>query len=352
MRNKAGTVINCIFIAVVIAAIVIMSFIFRDDGTESVQRYDLTVLEADREISALYARDGLVYVGTDKGVIIYDADNFAPVDRIEDLSLIYSAGIAGTDDGSIFIGHEKGLTRIGPDGTRTDYMAPDIPKGRVNTVVYDGEYIWCGTYNGAARLKRTTGGDWAADKVMTADDGLKCDSVNVILPLGDDLLIGSYLDNRNGGLTLLYSDGRTEYIGKEQGLPHPYVTSAALTAGDEVLVGCGYMSDGGLAVLKKSGDSYMIRSTYYKDDGLPGEKVRAVFTGGNIAIITTESDGVVAIKLNSGAFLEPEFSSGIYINEENGLSSNEVKCIIKAGNNYWLGTKYGLTLVPAEYIER
>ena len=35
-----------------------------------------------------------------------------------------------------------------------------------------------------------------------------------------------------------------------------------------------------------------------------------------------------------------------YLTEESGLSDNEIKCITKAEGYYWLGGKYGLTVVP------
>ena len=42
---------------------------------------------------------------------------------------------------------------------------------------------------------------------------------------------------------------------------------------------------------------------------------------------------------------------GLYLKEENGLSDNEIKCLIKVKDSYWLGGKYGLTIVPQNIVE-
>ncbi len=354
MTKKTTLFINIIFVTVILVFFAVAKIMTdRASDTSEQIRDDIIILEPDREISALYERDGRVYVGTDKGVGIYDEDTLQCVSRIGDLNLIYSAGITGTPDGCIFIGHEKGLTCIYPDGSREEFSHPDIPDGRVNTVCFDGENIWCGTYDGAAVL-RLSDGKWSIDRLLSSKTGLICDSVNAILPVGDDMIIGSYLETDHGGISVLYEDGQIDYIGISEGLPHPYVTSLAALGNGTVLVGCGYMTDGGLAVLKKDNGSYRISGTYTKDDGLPGEKIRSIYTDDRCVIISTEYDGVEIIDLKNTEngsveqFEDNDLKNGTYLREENGLSNNEIKCIIRAGDYYWMGSKYGLDLIPVQ----
>lgn len=349
VRSKTHLIINGIFFALIIGITVFAGLVTdKEKRTANAKRENFMVIEADNEISALYSRAGKVYVGTNNGVGVYDANTLRCLYRIEDISLIYSAEITGDDEGNIYIGHEQGLMCIGEGELRKEYGVPDIPKGRVNTVCIVGDGIWCGTYNGAARLIRTEEG-LIPDGIYTSENGLKSDSVNVIMDIDDGILIASYLDVENGGITIMKDSGDIEYIGTEDGLPHPYVTSCNMLKDGSILVGCGYMKDGGLALLRKVGDEYKVHCAYSKDNGLPGEKIRYVYSDEECIMITTEYDGIEVISAYDGE--EPDFEEGLYISYNEGLSDNEVKCIVRAGDNYWLGTKKGVTLVPVDYIE-
>ena len=65
--------------------------------------------------------------------------------------------------------------------------------------------------------------------------------------------------------------------------------------------------------------------------------------------ITTEYDGVLILNYAEDG-LQSELQ-GLYLKEENGLSDNEIKCLIKVKDSYWLGGKYGLTIVPQNIVE-
>lgn len=306
-----------------------------DSETEQLQ--DFLILEPNEEISALYADEqGQVYVGTNHGIHIYDASSKQVVSKIDNIHMVYTASIIGDGAGGVWVGHEGGLTHIDRDGTQQLFAQPELPEGRVNAIAERDGKIYCGTYNGAAVLIKTDG-VWSVSERLDQASGLLCDSVNVILPVEHGILFGSYLAS-DGGVTVLSDNGTVSYLDASCGLPHPYVTSALHLENGRVLLGMGYMRDGALAELIPEGDSYRIGPVYTKADGLPGEKVRYLFEDDESFWITTEYDGVVIWDKQTGQTK--------YLTEESGLSDNEIKCITKADGCYWLGGKYGLTVVP------
>lgn len=351
MKQKLSVVINIFFITIIIL-VIMMSAIGseRKQSTGNADRGEFIILNEGSEISALRAIDGKVYAGTNRGVLEYNTSTLKCENSIEDLNLIYSAGITQTPDNIIWIGHEEGLTGIKPSGDRIEFRYPDLPKGRINAVEYDGESIWCGTYNGLARLV-CRGGEWQVSSLFTSEDGLICDSANAILPTDNGLVIGSYLEVENGGISYINRQGQIQRIGVSDGLPHPYITSIVQYTEDVLMIGCGYMDDGGLAVLKYNPDEdeYYVNDVYSTGDGIPGSKVRCLFADDEYLFVTTEYDGIEVLNKCEGAL--PDFHSGLYLTEENGLSDNEIKCIVYADGYYWLGGKYGLTLIPKEYID-
>ncbi|HFI0618230.1 TPA: hypothetical protein ACGOZH_001861 [Streptococcus suis] len=341
--------INIIFIGMIFFAFFCAEKVSQKKGS-SVVKEDFTILEKDAEISALFYDGQNVWVGTNEGVMVYNPDILEVIKTIDDLKLVYSAGITSSADGSIWIGHEKGLTQIDSAGQRTDYQYPDIAKGRVNTVLCDGEKIWCGTYNGAAVLELKQADkeheSWQVQQILDSSNGLCSNSVNIMIRVQNGILIGSYLDTISGGLTFLKEDGEIQTIGTEQGLPHPYVTSLLELPSGDVLVGTGYMEDGGLAVLSYESGEYKVVDTLGVEDGMPGDKIRSLFYSNQTIWITTEYDGILMISEQD--FRNKAFENGRYLRQENGLSDNEIKCIVESDKYSWLGGKYGLTLIPKE----
>ena len=115
-------------------------------------REDFTILKSGEEISALYYDGENVWVGCNDGVYVYNADTREEIKYYGGLNLIYSAGITKSSDGTVWIGHEDGLTGLqeNGDGDRLEFSYPDIPKGRVNTVEWEGKRLRVGTYHSAA----------------------------------------------------------------------------------------------------------------------------------------------------------------------------------------------------------
>ena len=353
--KKINIIADIFFFAVVALSIVVAGMYFGKKPESTVETYDFTILEKEKEISALFSDDKYVYVGTNEGMHVYDSETLELVKKIDDIKMVYTASIVRDSAGGIWVGHEKGLSYFDSDFNQQLFSYPDIPKGRVNTIAEKNGEIICGTYNGAAILSKESGA-WQVKRILTSEDGLISDSVNVVLPLDDGIIIGSYLDEK-GGITYIPESTLESLdkkdiscLGVSDGLPHPYVTSVIERENGDVLVGTGYMREGGLAVLGKDeiSNSYFISNSYTRDDGLPGEKIRFLFEDEKYLWITTEYDGVLIKKKSS----ENSFAEGesIYLDSEKGLSDNEIKCITKVGDDYWLGGKYGLTIVPSDIL--
>lgn len=305
------------------------------------------ILYENKEISALCVKDEKIWVGMNDGVSILDADSLEEYYYIDGIRLVYSAGMAMSKDGIMWIGHEDGVTGIDENGSRIDFGWPNIPKGRVNTVEYDGEKVWIGTYNGAALLS-IIDGKWRVENILDREDGLASDSVNVIRTKENEIWIGSYLDVEHGGISILENDS-VHQLKKEDGLLHPYVTSIQVLDSQNVLVGCGYMDSGGLVLIQQDKTNFYVARTWKKENGLPGDKVRYLYKDQQGYVwITTEYDGVLV--MNQGPSIAEEYLSGLYYTENEGLSDNEIKCIVESENHYWLGGKYGLTIIPKEFI--
>lgn len=347
MKNrKVNIEIDIFFLMVVLIIIAIGGNWFKNSEKTENDTYDFLILEKDAEVSAMYFDGEHVYVGTNDGIHIYDAQSKKMVDTIENISMVYTAGIVGDNEGGIWVGHEGGLTHI--DGTmkQENFEYPQIPEGRVNTVALKDNVVYCGTYNGAAKLQQVNG-QWTVTDILNHESGLLCDSVNVILPVDSGIFYFSYLD-ANGGITFISNSGEIRYWDIKSGIPHPYITSAVEDADGKIWVGMGYMRDGGLMTLVEDETGYQICDSFSVEDGIPGEKVRCLFIDDSTFWVTTEYDGIL-IKVKEDGKDWAEYRN-LYLTQESGLSDNEIKCMIKVKDSYWLGGKYGLTIVPKNIV--
>ena len=352
---KQKKILTCciyvLFLLLIVAAFVVSDVIISKETIENVEKEDFLILKDEKEISSLLYDGIYVWVGGIDGVTIYNVETKEEVKKIEGLMLLYSAEMTKTPDGMIWIGHEDGLTGIMHNSleNRIDFKYPDIPKGRVNTVEWDGEKLWIGTYNGAASLIPDEN-SWKVESIYNKNSGLCSDSVNVICKTEDSIWFASYLDAKSGGISIV-DNGEIKHITIEDGIPHPYITSMQYLGQEKMLVGTGYMDTGGLALVEKIEDIYTVTDTFFMKDGIPGEKVRQVFLDSEgLLWITTEYDGILITDYKNNHLNKP--LSGLYYTEKNGLSDNEIKCIVETPQEYWLGGKYGLTVIPKSIINK
>lgn len=311
---------------------------------------DVSVFYTEKEISALIYDDQYIWMGGKDGIFLIDPITGKTIkDKATDIHMTYTASMCKTEDGSIWVAHEKGIT-IFKDEIRTDYSAPDILEGRANTIITDKDgSVWVGTQSGAIHFKMING-DWVIDSMLDEKTGLAEPTVNAIAVDGmEKLWFGSYLGNNSGGISIL-KDESWEYISIEEGLPHRYVTSILPLNNDYMLVGSGHLDRGGLALFERLKNKYVLHSTFTTEDGMPGEKIRHLYKDRNERLwITTESDGILIC--NNYLDLLNKEVNGIYLTTKNGLSDNEIKVIIETEDFYWLGGRVGLTRINKSTID-
>lgn len=310
----------------------------------------LSIFFPESEISALLYDGNHIWVGGRDGVYLMEPQSGEIVKEIaKDIHMTYTAGICQLDDGSVWIGHENGLT-VFSDEHRIDFASPQIPSGRVNTVVKDGDQgVWAGTQTGAVHFIKKDD-NYVIETTLTSKNGLIEDAVNTIT-LGQDnsLWFGAYLANEVGGISIL-KEGKWQYFSVQQGLPHRYVTAIIPIDEEYMLVGLGHLDRGGMALFRSDDMQKIMEKVYSSDDGLPGEKIRQLYLDSKGHLwVTSESDGLLICPSYKGLHELP--LEGKYLTTKDGLSDNEIKTIIEAEGYYWLGGRYGLTRIESETVE-
>lgn len=347
MRNWTRWIINSLFLVVGCAAVVALTIHIRRHSLEAEPEpmAGFEVFCSGEEISALFPEEDCLWVGGRNGVKRLDFQTGEILDYVaEDLELIYAAEICRSADGSIWIGHNAGVTVFTEDGIRMDFSASALAGGRVNSILCVEERVWVGTMEGV-NLLELQDGTWTITQKYTKENGLLADPVNVMAVFEGQMWFGSYLDNRPGGISILTSSG-WQYLTVEDGLAHPYI-NAILPVGDKILVACGQLTSGGLNQIEAEAGSIRVTDVYNTQDGIPGEKVRWLYLDSNGYLwITTESDGLI---LTKGTELTHPID-GMVLTWEQGLSDNEIKKIVETDDYYFLAGRYGLTRIEKQAL--
>lgn len=347
MRNRVRWIVNILFLIIGCMAVAALIIHIRrhslQDEPEPILGFE--VFCSGEEISALFSTEDCLWIGGRDGIKRLDCKTGEIIDYVaKDLELIYAAEICRSEDGSIWVGHNDGVTVFTQDGTRMDFSAPDLTGGRVNSILCVEDRVWVGSMEGA-NLLELQDEIWTVSKKYTKEDGLLADPVNVMADFEGQILFGSYLDNRPGGISILTSSG-WQYLTVEDGLAHPYI-NAILPVEDKILVACGQLTSGGLNQIEAEKGSLKITDTFDTQDSIPGEKVRWLYLDNNGFLwITTESDGLI---LTQAAELTHPID-GIVLTWEQGLSDNEIKKIAETNDYYFLAGRYGLTRIEKQAL--
>jgi len=347
---KISAIVISLFL-ILLTSICLLQFQQKEKEKLENQKLDgLNIFFPKNEISALLYDGKHIWIGGRDGVYLINPQSGNIIKEIaKDIHMTYTAGICQLEDDSVWVGHENGVT-IFNDNQRIDFTSPQIPSGRVNTVVSDGSIgVWAGTQMGAVHFLKKDG-NYVVDKILTSKDGLKEDAVNTIALRGEhSIWFGAYLANKVGGISIL-NDDKWQYFSVQQGLPHRYITANIPISEEYMLVGLGHLDRGGMALFRCDENQTVLETTYSVDDGLPGEKIRQLYLDSKEHLwITSESDGLLICPSYKSLHELP--LEGKYLTKKDGLSDNEIKTIIEAEGYYWLGGRYGLTRIEAATIE-
>jgi ligand-binding sensor domain-containing protein len=297
------------------------------------------------EVSALALVGDTLFAGGKDGLFAIDTKSLEVTRPIptEALPLGHVRGLLHTPDGTLWIGHDAGLTTWKGAAVRTYTTADGLPANRVQCVMRDASgVVWAGTVSGAAGYG---GGKRFAS--LTSADGLADGMVNTMMQKSDGTLwFGSYSAPR-GGVSVLRTGGFAT-LETAQGLPHPNVTSFLEDSDGSVWVGTGFSSRGGAARVVLEGPTQIPRvvQTLGKAQGLAGEKVRSLFKDRDGTYwFGSEVDGIAVGKPGDWRVLTTA----------EGLADNEVKCVLQGDDGrVWLGTRNGVSLIqdPGDVVRR
>ncbi len=303
----------------------------------------LSVIAEPEDVYALAEWRGAVYAGGAGGLhrVDLDAREASPEDFGGALPHGHvRALLAETDAGEdvLWVGSDKGLSRVSAAGVRTFTTADGLPDDRIRDVERNGDELLVGTLGGLARF------DGERFTTLTKKDGLLSDVVNVVaVDAAGSVWMGSY-DVHDAGLTVLASDGSVTTFTTADGLPHPSVTCILPESDGTVWVGAGFFDKGGLARCSTGGRP-VLAETYAAEDGLAGPKVRSLLRApGGALWIGSERDGLAVWR---------DDAAPRTLRTEQGLSDNEIKCFLPmADRSVLLGTRGGITVVDAEAAAR
>ena len=313
----------------------------------------MSVFLEGQEISALYDDGKYLWVGGKSGIVLLDRSTGELHKKLDaEIEMVYASGIEKSADGLIWAGHSGGVTAFSPEGAELFSISePQIPGGRVNALLADGKGLWIGAMEGAAYLEKN-GESWQVKEILTSENGLSDDCVNVLFKNEDEIWFGTYLAAGKGGCSIRDRDGNWKHLSVDEGLPHRYVNAILPVLKQEILIAAGHLNHGGMARAYRQEDGgWQITKTWNREDKIPGDKVRWLFldSAGRLWI-TTESNGILLCQ--SVDSLQSPIENALVLTTQSGLSDNEVKVIAECDDCIWLGSRMGLTRVEKSEIDQ
>ena len=331
MRRKSFFVI---FGAIALVSAIIIWQGLAEELRKSAPVEGFEVFLERKDICTLAFNDDEVWAGGIDGLFVYRDGSFAEVGDFRQVKAVIQ------DRGVIWAGHDDGVTRIESGEMITLNEQDGLPDRRVNALAADPDgVIWAGTWGGIALIINTE-----IDRIMTSDDGLIDDMVNVItLTSRGDKWIGSYVAPR-GGATV-FSDGRKQLFSTDDGLLHSNINAIIELADNVVLAGGGLYTKGGGTLFIRSDAGWMKAGEMTVEDGIAGEKIRSVFLDSTGSLwVGSEYDGLAAFRnfeVNAAGTLS--YSEQVVLTTDRGLPNNEVKVISQdPEGRIWIGTRSGL----------
>ena len=306
-------------------------------GAQPTEPAGWSVFRPPTDVYALAIGPGSVWAGGKDGVMRLDPQSGKAFETVQcDQKLEYVRALLLDADGTLWIGHDGGLSRKDADGCVTLTEKDGLPDKRVNALLRDrAGQLWVGTWGGAAVL---SGGTW---RTLRVRDGLLVDMVNVIMQDVQGAMWFGSMVAPQGGVSIL-SNGRWQYLTTANGLPHNNVQGLAQDRQGAVWAATGLLDRGGTARLTQSGEQWSVAQVFDVQTGLAGNKGRSLLVdqAGRLWV-GSEYDGL-ARQTPSGWEI---------LTTKDGLSHNEIKVMkLDESGNLWIGTRDGLTRIDHQVL--
>jgi ligand-binding sensor domain-containing protein len=295
------------------------------------------VIRPPDDIDAMAIQGNLIWAGGKEGVFGLDRLSGKVMTELAcDSPLSYVTALLVDQAGSLWIGHENGLSHYDGRNCRTYREQDGLPDNRITGLYQDRQgRLWVGTWKGAAVRE---GLKW---RVLTAADGLADDMVRVIYEdRYGGMWFGSYVAPR-GGLSICEGI-QCRHFSTANGLPHNNITAIVEDRDGTVWAGMGLLNRGGAVQFARAETGWTIKKVLTSSDGLAGEKVRSIFQDRD-GVLWFGSENAGLARLDSGRWRT--------FSESDGLSNPEIKAMVQdIDGNLWLGTRHGITLVSEKTL--
>lgn len=222
---------------------------------------------------------GKMYVGTKRGISIWDGFGWESIEEQENVQLLNTAFQIA--DATLWIAarNMRGglLTFDGEKWKNKSGMRPGMVLNNVSSLAFDGKDIWLGTTSRGVYAKQ--GRDW---KVFNVSDGIASNFVYTLAVRGGRCYLG-------GCCGLSYYDGVAWVIfDVPEGLPHSTVNDIAMD-GDIVWLG----SKNGLSAF--DGEEF---TNFFAEDGLLADnRITSLFVSGDSLWVGT-AGGLTHLKMS------------------------------------------------------
>jgi len=293
-----------------------------------------SVIRPPSDVDALVVGPQEIWAGGKDGVFRLDLETLqvsGPVNCGHPVE--YVRALVLDADGTLWIGHDRGLSRRDSAGCVLLTEQDGLPDPRVNALLRDrAGRLWVGTWGGAAVL---SDGVW---RTLTSRDGLLVDMVSVIM---EDAQGGMWFGSAvapQGGLSIL-QDGGWQHLSTDEGLPHNNINALVQDSQGAVWIGTGLMDRGGTARLIQQDGAWSVKEVFDSQDGLAGNKGRSLMIDrGGRTWVGSEYDGLS----------RRDQSGWKVLTVQDGLSHNEIKVMLQDdAGNLWIGTRDGITRIDS-----
>jgi ligand-binding sensor domain-containing protein/signal transduction histidine kinase len=278
---------------------------------------------------------GFLWLCTDEGLSRFDGHSFTNYTVRDGLPHPWINDLLETRDGAYWVATDGGVCRYHPSGKkRFSVYRPSARPGaaRINALLEgpDGD-IWCGTYDGLYRMRRTPGDEvrFVREEIGSPADFYEGSLINSI-----------FLDSRKtlwaasrSGLYRRGKGGSWERYSTLRNVPEDFFDMVSedreggLWAATRRRGVCSLIPDP-----KQSGQ--VISRCYSMADGLASNDIRAVYQSSDKRLWIGTADGLSELKSSAG-----RVSFRNYTND-NGLSGSAIYALQEdLEGNLWIGTK-------------